>query len=737
MGNAGSQDEFKGYEQQLLSDQELQSYKVPNSEEKNASAIYRNPRAKDGFLGYLKVTDDEKKSSKELNTGWELFSYSATKLYPTEKCLGYRGYAYVDPMKDLNKRTEFRYFSYSKTYNEVLKIGNGLKTLNLTDKCAIGIYAINRIEWMLCLLGNWSQSHPTTALYDSLGADAVQYIIWHSEVEAIFVAKKQLKALFAGLKLLKESGNKDKLKLKHIIQFDFNKTFNNVHEKVEDSDKATAKELNLQLMGLSELMKLGANKTDTNPPQPSDLAYIMYTSGTTGNPKGVMLSQASFGYVVAGAKRGIEAQGYKVQTNDIHVSFLPLAHSFEACIEMCLISCGAAVAYFNGNIKLIGQDWMDVAPTIMIGVPRVYSKTYDKINAIIAKKGGIIKYIYDSATASSTKLIRTGKRNVFYDSTMWAYISKQLGYQNLRFIASGGAPIPPHVAEFLRVVCPSAIVTQGYGLTETLACSFFTQPKDLTLGHVGIPTDVIEFRLIDAPECGYSVLDTPFPRGEIQLRGLTMMNGYFKNDEATKKCLDKNTGWFSTGDIGRINPNGTLSIIDRRKNMFKTSMGEYIASEKLETQYISTDGVGQIWIYGNSFKSFIVSIIVPDPLYIQPILKDKGIWKDDGKSLMPATDEYNTKFETLCKQPETYKIIKDIIKTNLKKSENGLKKFELIKDFELELKIDKLLQGFSVENGLATPTFKLKRPNLYKRYKDVIMELYKKNGEPPKDTENW
>jgi len=164
-------------------------------------------------------------------------------------------------------------------------------------------------------------------------------------------------------------------------------------------------------------------------------------------------------------------------------------------------------------------------------------------------------------------------------------------------------------------------------MTETTAGGTLTNGDDFNSGHVGVPLDNMEIRLIDAPECNYFVKDQPCPRGEIQIRGLATMNGYYKNEEATKATIQN--GWISTGDIGRFNLNGTLSIIDRRKNMFKTSHGEYIAAEKLENDYAKADGIGQIWIYGNSYKSFIVAVIVPDLNHVPRLLKEKELWGDD------------------------------------------------------------------------------------------------------------
>ena len=243
---------------------------------------------------------------------------------------------------------------------------------------------------------------------------------------------------------------------------------------------------------------------------------------------------------------------------------------------------------------------------------------------------------------------------------------------------------------------------------------------------------------MDAPECEYRVSDKPHARGEIQMRGPTLMAGYFKNEEATQKAISAD-GWFSTGDIGRINPNGTLSIIDRRKNMFKTAMGEYIAAEKVENVYTKSGAVNQIWIYGNSFKSFVVAVVVPDALWLVPQLEAKGLWpaEQDGAKLTPATPAYCAKFAKVCQ--ENMAAVKALCMASIKavEKESDLKRFERLKDAVLECEVDTLLQGFNVDNNTLTPTFKKKRPQLLKKYIDVIKQMYADNGEPPQDEENW
>jgi len=458
----------------------------------------------------------------------------------------------------------------------------------------------------------------------------------------------------------------------------------------------------------------------------------MYTSGTTGNPKGVVLSHRSFGVSVASGFRAVDPT-----PTDMHVSYLPLAHIFEAVVQALITVTGAKVGYFQGNIKLISNDWKDLKPTMLVGVPRVFTKTYDKFNLKVSGFGSAKKWFVTNAQNSSTKEIRTGKRSAFYDKYVWGGVCEEIGFDRVRMTLSGAAPLPPHLAEFLRIILPKSSVQQGYGLTECCASATIVAPDNITLGHVGGPTDVIEIRLVDAPECGYLTTDQPLPRGEVQLRGQCMMDGYYKNDEATAKVLNKETGWFSTGDIGRINPNGTLSIIDRRKNLFKTSTGEYIASEKVEGVYARAGLVGQIWIYGNSFKSFVVAVVVPDAQALVVKLKENNMWTEEDDKIKVATREYAAKFEEVC--TKNAKDIKQWVLEDLKSVEKsgGLKRFERIKDVHLEFVIDDLLQGFNVDNNLMTPTFKKKRPQLLRRYVEEIKKMYADNGEPPNEDENW
>jgi len=727
---SGNSNEWKGYQEQLFSDKSERGVWIDGTEEKGATKVLRHPRSKDKLQSFLE--DDEKNA---LDTAWKLFAVSYKKNAKND----YTGFRpFTDADNDPNKRGDYQWMTYQDFGDYAINYGAGLRVLGIEDDSNIGLFAINRPEWFVAHMGNLSQSLRSTALYDTLGPDAVAYIVQHSECPAIVTEKSKLKILFNALKDVKSKCEEEKdseFKVKYIIQMDYDERYGNSHEKVSDDDVKTAKEeYGVELVGLSEVLAKGKEKREEYEgkklPKSEDIAYIMYTSGTTGNPKGVVLTHKSFAATVATMSRTCQPT-----INDVHCSYLPLAHIFEATCQAFIAASGAKVAYYQGNIKLIGQDWKDVRPTLLIGVPRVFNKTYEKFKLKVSKFGSMKKWFVESAQASSQKQIRQGKRNNFYDKHVWGSVSEEVGFDRVRLTVSGAAPLPPHLAEFLRIILPKSSVMQGYGLTECCAAATCADADDLALGHVGPPTDVMEVRLVDAPECGYLTTDKPYPRGEIQLKGLNMMNGYYKNEEATAKVLNKETGWFSTGDIGRINPNGTVSIIDRRKNLFKTSTGEYIASEKVENTYLRAGLVGQIWLYGNSFKSFVVAVVVPDAQVLVEKLKAEKLWSEEDSKITVATKEYGARFKEVCEKNR--ELCKKLVLADMKQFEETLKRFERIKDIYLEFEIDELLQGFNVDNGTLTPTFKKKRPQLTRKYVDKIKELYTANGEPPNEDENW
>ncbi|ETO20395.1 hypothetical protein RFI_16820 [Reticulomyxa filosa] len=457
-----------------------------------------------------------------------------------------------------------------------------------------------------------------------------------------------------------------------------------------------------------------------------------------------MITHQAFASVVASVFRRSQQMKQPFGPHDVHVSYLPLAHSLESGVITVLMSVGAQVAFFQGDIRKIGEDWKALRPTVMAGVPRIFNKTYERIKSKVNAAGGIKKWAFDKAETTGKEKVRDGEYSKWYDDRVWKSVRAELGFDRVRFLASGGAPIPPNILEFVRVLCgPQCVVTQGYGLTESIAVSFLTNFTDFTVGHVGVPIDNLEFRLVSAPECDYYVTDKVgscvcLEGGEKKILCHELIfkkkkTRYFKSEDATSKAVTSD-GWLCTGDIGRINPNGTLSIIDRRKNLFKTCQGgmfhclyvfrnekrkyryygngiEYIAAEKVEGAYSVCEAISQIWVYGNSYKSFIVAVVVPNPIWIWRIWQENKEWASETK---PGTVEFINAWNEIA---ETKKdAIKNLVFKEMSTLKLDLEKFEIVKDIMLECHVDEFLQGFSIQNDTLTPSFKLKRPQLFKKF---------------------
>uniref|UniRef100_A0A8C2CTH8 Long-chain-fatty-acid--CoA ligase n=1 Tax=Cyprinus carpio TaxID=7962 RepID=A0A8C2CTH8_CYPCA len=458
------------------------------------------------------------------------------------------------------------------------------------------------------------------------------------------------------------------------------------------------------------------------PPKPEDLALICFTSGTTGRPKGAMITHgnvvsncSAFIKVTEGLlkpspqdvlisflplahmfERVVEVHCMLNQT-DIHISYLPLAHMFERVVEGVLLVHGARIGYFQGDIRLLMDDLKTLKPTIFPVVPRLLNRMFDKIFG--QANTPLKRWLLDFATSRKEAELKSGvvRKDSMWDKLIFSKVQASLGGR-VRLMITGAAPVSPTVLTFLRAALGCQFY-EGYGQTECTAGCTMSLPGDWTAGHVGAPLPCNFVKLLDVPEMNYFAANG---EGEVCVKGSNVFQGYLKDPERTSEAIDKD-GWLHTGDIGKWLPNGTLKIIDRKKHIFKLAQGEYIAPEKIENIYIRSDPVAQVFVHGDSLQACLVGIVVPDPDFLPGWAKRRGI---EGS------------YTEMCKSKELKNaILEDIIRLG---KEAGLKSFEQVRDIALHMEM------FSVQNGLLTPTLKAKRTELRNHFREQIDQLYAK-----------
>eukprot|EP01129_Flabellula_baltica_P009117 TRINITY_DN366_c0_g1_i1.p1 TRINITY_DN366_c0_g1~~TRINITY_DN366_c0_g1_i1.p1 ORF type:complete len:645 (+),score=165.86 TRINITY_DN366_c0_g1_i1:1383-3317(+) len=637
---------------QSLRSNQRERVHILEAEREGESPIYRSA-----------LSDDLVSIYKEgVNTVYDVMMDSVDK-YGDNPCLGMR---YNDG--------PFEWITYGQVYERATNFGSGLRNLGLIPRESnVGLYMTNCIHWVLTEWACNSHSLALVPLYDTLGPDACTFIITQAEITTCVCSADHT------LALLQEDNA-----LQTIIQVG----------PIEEEAAALAAEKNIRLITFGEVEQDGEkNRVDVVPPEPEDVATICYTSGTTGNPKGVLLSHKNFVSVVAGVK----LQGVDLYPDDVHISYLPLAHVFERIVLLTVLSSGASAGFFRGSVLTLFDDIQELRPTLFPSVPRLFNRLHDKVLAK-ARQGGISETIFNTALEAKLDNLKDGYvGHTVWDKLVFGKVAKQLGGR-VRLMMTGSAPISSDVISFLRVAlsCP---VLEGYGQTESTGASTVTMLGDTTPGHVGVPLPCCEVKLVDVPDMNYLSTD-PNPRGEICFRGPSCSVGYFKSPEKTAELID-DLGWIHSGDIGEWLPEGTLKIIDRKKNIFKLAQGEYVAPEKLENIYVKSPYVAQMFVYGDSLKSKLVAIVVPDEEYLQQ-------WAD--------FNAVEPNMEELCHNQDLFNAIKMSINEQGDKAE--VRGFERIADFKM------VTEPFSLENDLLTPTFKLKRPQAKDYFQELLDEMY-------------
>ncbi|KAK1430329.1 hypothetical protein QVD17_12986 [Tagetes erecta] len=650
---------------------EIENAKQGNCDMPSVGPVYRNVLAEHGF----------RPLPHHLQTCWDVFCSSVEK-YPNNQMLGQR--QIID-----GKAGKYVWLTYKEVYEMVLKLGDSIRSRGIKKGARCGIYGMNCTKWVVSMQACNAHGLHCVPLYDTLGAGAVKYIICHAEISIIFAEETKISEV---LKTLPDTGKY----LKTVVSF----------STITKEQKEMAEKCGLELYPWESFLHLqGCEEERYEVPikMRSDICTIMYTSGTTGEPKGVMITNESILSILSGVNHHLQSMSEEFRVSDVYFSYLPLAHIFDRVIEELFISTGASIGFWHGDIKLLIDDLKELKPTVFCAVPRVLDRIYSGLVEKISSAGLLKQTLFNIAYSYKLHNMRRGYRHEEaaprFDNIIFSKVKEGLGGK-LRLILSGAAPLSASVETYLRVVT-CAHVLQGYGLTESCAGSFVAQPNELSMsGTVGPPLPNVDVCLMSVPEMGYDALSPTTPRGEILLRGPSLFCGYYKREDLTKEVLVD--GWFHTGDIGEWQPDGSMKIIDRKKNIFKLSQGEYVSVENLETIFSLVPTVDAIWVYGNSFQSFLVAVVNPNKEVLENWAAQNGVPGD---------------FYTICQNPNTNAYILGDLTTIAK--EKKLKGFEFIKAVHLDP------VPFDMDRDLLTPTFKKKRAQFLKYYQNVVDGMYK------------
>jgi long-chain acyl-CoA synthetase len=549
-------------------------------------------------------------------------------------------------------------------------IAAGLCSLGVRRGDRVAILSESRPEWTLIDAGCLFAGAIDVPIYPTLMPPQVRYILMDSGARVLAVSNKekflQIREILGGCETV---------------------------EQVIFLDGAAADET----IGLS-LAELEARgrALEAESPQltselarashPDDLATILYTSGTTGEPKGVMLTHSNL------VSNLIDSSGHlSFDKDDIALSVLPLSHIFERQAMYMYLYQGMAV-YYAESLETIGPNLREVHPTILVGVPRIFEKIYARIKERVAEKGrfNLALLLWAVAVAKEYARCQVDKKKVPSALALKHRLATRLVFSKwreafggrIRLLVSGGAALPEELGYiYLGAGIP---IIQGYGLTETSPVITTGLLHDNRVGTVGKPIDHVEIRIA--------------ADGEIETRGPNVMRGYYNKPEETRAVFTED-GWFRTGDIGTIDKDGFLRITDRKKELFKTSGGKYIAPQPLEQLIKGSRFVNQVVLIGNGRK-FPAALIVPNWEQVESYARLKGL----KESSRPE----------LCRSPR----IIDLFERQISALTPDLAQYERVKRVAL------LENEFSIESGELTPTLKVKRRVVDEKYQSVIDEIY-------------
>jgi len=650
-----------------------------------------------------KVKDELKSAPEEISTMDRLFKYSCKK-YGGRRCLGTRRVLGELQEKQPNGKvfTKLQLGVYTwQTYTEVAAqaehLGRGLREVGVRPRDKVVLYANTCAEWMVAAVGAFRHSLAVVTIYTNLGEEGVGHGIRQTEAATVIVGQELLPMLLAVLPTAPS--------VARVIVIPGHKA-----EPLPEDTAAT------KFFKFSTVLASGASSSiHAAAPEPSDTAIIMYTSGSTGVPKGVVMTHANLVQAIMCILPTAGTALEPTRPDDCYIAILPLAHVLELLAENIMLVFGVPIGYSNtktftdtGSMVAKGSkgDATVLQPTMVGLVPLVLDAIYKGILSNVAKKGAFSAELVDFCYNYRLKWTRRGHSTPIMDRLIFHKFKAIVGGK-MRMLLSGGAPLAPEAHDFCRT-CLGITLLQGYGLTETCATACIPDQADLSTGRVGPPLQEVDIRLVNWEEGGYRVTDSQGPRGEVVIGGGHVAKEYYNLPQKTEEDFFTDLGkrWFRTGDIGMMMPDGTIKIIDRKKDLVKLQNGEYISLGKVESVFKLHGAVENVCVFASPAKAHAVALVVPTDAWLEK-LRQQLVKPDVSREEACSDAAY------------TAELVKVLGAHGLA---HGLARFEVPRVLAL------VAEPWTPESGLITAAFKLKRKALENAFQDDIAEMYDDNN---------